>query len=92
MREPKLQVSLWCVKINAEGVVTIVAALSILLRCWWLHVFDRSRWPEERLQMNEQDSGAWLGEGEKYVLSWPKSEKATKPAFLRGRSRQNSRF
>jgi hypothetical protein len=29
MREPKLQVSLWGIKINAEGVVAIVAALLI---------------------------------------------------------------
>jgi hypothetical protein len=29
MREPKLQVSLWGVKVNAEGVVAILAALLI---------------------------------------------------------------
>jgi hypothetical protein len=40
MREPKLQVSLWGVKINAEGVVAILAALLIFLRCWWHRGFE----------------------------------------------------
>lgn len=31
MREPKLQVSFWGVKLNAEGIVGILAAVLILL-------------------------------------------------------------